>query len=81
MTSGVQAGPSPEEMDTLLYCLGLNLAAQLPKDLKALLQEGEMDTVMKGLVDNMTGKCENANEMLQVNIRPRLVSPWCFYSR
>lgn len=61
------AGPSPEEMDTLLYCLGLNLAAQLPKDLKALLQEGEMDTVMKGLVDNMTGKCENANEMLQEN--------------
>lgn len=62
------ADPPPEDTDKLLYCLGLNLASQLPGDLHALVpNEGEMDIVMKGLVDRMTGKAEDAMAQLEAN--------------
>mmetsp|Transcript_29934 Transcript_29934/g.61184 ORF Transcript_29934/g.61184 Transcript_29934/m.61184 type:complete len:258 (+) Transcript_29934:82-855(+) len=60
--------PPQADTETLLYCLGLNLASQLPGDLKALVpNEGEIELVMKGLVDRMTGKAVDPMAQLEAN--------------
>jgi FKBP-type peptidyl-prolyl cis-trans isomerase len=61
------AGPSAEDASKLVYILGLNLAAQLPKDLKSLLTKDELEIAMKGLTDMMTDRIENPQDMLVVS--------------
>ena len=55
---------SAADKDTLLYCLGLNLAGQLPKDLKQLVDKEELEVVMKGVVAMMLETEEDPRGML-----------------
>jgi len=72
---------SAADKDTLLYCLGLNLAGQLPKDLKQLVNKEELALVMKGVVAMMLetetdpgGMLATNGESLNVMIQERAAS-------
>lgn len=59
--------PSAADKETLLYCLGLNLAGQLPKDLKQLVDKEELAVVMKGVVAMMLETEPDPGWMLAAN--------------
>ncbi len=59
-------GPSPAEMNKILYAFGLNLASQLPSDLKALLSKEELAIAMAGMVDMILEKVEDPKGTLEV---------------
>lgn len=59
--------PPPKDPDELAYTLGLNMAKQLPPDLKNLLSEDELATCMRGLTDMMLGRAIDADAQLREN--------------
>lgn len=43
--------PSESDKDAILYAFGVNLAKQLPPDLKSLLSNDELEISLKGMTD------------------------------
>ena len=60
-----QEGPSAEELDKIMYVLGLNMASQLPPDLRQLLTPHELRLAMQGVTDMMLGEAEDPMKQLQ----------------
>lgn len=57
--------PEGEELDKLMYVLGINLAKQLPADLKQLLSPAELETCLTGVTDMMLDRAEDPAGQLQ----------------
>lgn len=64
---------SGDEKDAILYAFGLNLANQLPSDLKALLTKEELEISMKGMVDLVLERAVNPKETLDVRFHLTLL--------
>ena len=60
-----QEGPDTEELEKIMYVLGLNMAAQLPADLKQLLSKEELRITMKGVTDLMLGEADEPMKQLE----------------
>ena len=60
-----QEGPDTEELEKIMYVLGLNMAAQLPADLKQLLSKEELRITMKGVTDLMLGEADKPMKQLE----------------
>jgi FKBP-type peptidyl-prolyl cis-trans isomerase FkpA len=64
VTEFEQEGPNEEELEKIMYVLGLNMASQLPADLKQLLAVDELRTVMQGVSDLMLGEADEPQRQL-----------------